>query len=237
MRAACGGGRLQLRAQQLVHFLRLLRAWRSGRCRWPTPVRRPRPSREAQCASVWITTDSWRLTTAAVSPASRCASVSPTQTIGVTPERQRGLGLVGDQLVALSMQRAALGMADDHVAAAELGQHRRPRPRRCRRPACAPNSPARPSAMLAAGQRDRRLATGTGTARTPPRRTRRAAPRRCRPATRHWPDGCRASSSCRRSACAVSLMLRLQSSTILPTCTLDSISACACAACAAGNTL
>ena len=46
-----------------------------------------------QCPLVWITAASWRLTTSSVLSASRSASVSPTQTIGVMPQARAALAL------------------------------------------------------------------------------------------------------------------------------------------------
>ena len=84
--------------------------------------------------------------------------------------RERGLGLVGDELVALGVQRAALGVADDHVAAAELGQHRRRHlagvgARLVRRAVLRAPGDGRAGEQLAAAAR------GTGTARTRPHRS------------------------------------------------------------------
>ena len=185
-----------------------------------------------QCASVWITADIWRFTTASVCPASRSASVSPTQTIGVRPMGQRHLGLVGDQLVALAVEARRSEWPTMHVAAAELGQHRRRRPRRCRRPTRAPSSPARPRRCHcpAATARRRR---GTGTARRRPPR---------RPTARPAFSAASSSALAARVPFIFQLpttslrrvmwdLLRLhQVSTSLPMCWFDSISACACAA-------
>ena len=152
-------------------------ASRCCRCRWPRPARRRRRSRRCSAPSVWITADSCRLTTPSVSSASRCGQRLADADDRRDAVRQRGLGLVGHQLVALAVVRAALGVPDDRVAAAELVQHRRrhlagvgallvrravlraPARRRCRR--------AR-----------RRLPTGTGTARRPRRPRRAGRPRR-----------------------------------------------------------
>ena len=73
----------------------------------------------------WITAASWRLTTSSVCPASRSASVSPTQTIGVMPLASAAAVLAATSLVGLAVVLAPLRMADDRVAHAEVLQHRR----------------------------------------------------------------------------------------------------------------
>ena len=47
------------------------------------------------------------------------------QTIGVEPGRERGDGLAIHGRVGLAEQRAALGVADDHVLGAGFADHRR----------------------------------------------------------------------------------------------------------------
>ena len=47
------------------------------------------------------------------------------QTIGTRPAVERGVHLLVDGHVGLAEQRAALGVADDHVARAGLANHRR----------------------------------------------------------------------------------------------------------------
>ena len=159
--------RLQLRAQQRMHGLRLVRAWRSCPCRSPTPARR----RPRSAAAVRERVDhgrSWRFTTLWVCPASRSASVSPMHTMGVSRGRARP-SPCRPPLVGFAMVRTPLRMADDHVAAAELGQHRRRylagvSARLVRRTIL----PAPTNARCPAATRPRRQ--GTGTARTPPHR-------------------------------------------------------------------
>ena len=97
---------------------------------------------------------------------------------------------------------APLRMADDDVAAAELGQHRRRRPRRCRRPTrgrAVLRAPGDRAAGERVARRRRRYGAGTQTATSAPQQ---AAPPSGRRAARRWPRGCRSSSSCRRRACA-----------------------------------
>ena len=100
-------------------------------------------------------------------PASRSASVSPTQTIGTRPCASAGAGLLGDERVALAVQRAPLGMADDDVAAAELGEHRRRDLAGERAADRGSSNPARPrrSALPCSSGGD--LARGTAPARRP----------------------------------------------------------------------
>ena len=64
------------------------------------------------------------MTTAACSPASRSACVSPTQTIGGQAGLQRRFRLGADERVGLVMERATLGMADDDVGRARVLEHR-----------------------------------------------------------------------------------------------------------------
>ena len=93
-------------------------------------------------------------TTACVRPASRSASCSPTHRIGIRPARQRRGELARHQRIVFAVQRAPLGMADDHVVAADVLQHRgghlagegalaprRTRPARRARPALPRSSP------------------------------------------------------------------------------------------------
>ena len=65
-----------------------------------------------------------------VSPASRVSSVSPQHTMGVMPAGKQRLDLLVDGLVGLAEHLATLGVADDAVVAADVGEHaaRRPRP-------------------------------------------------------------------------------------------------------------
>ena len=74
---------------------------------------------------------------------SRSSAVSPTQMIGDEVVRERRGDLARDLLVRLAVQRAALGVADDHVAALELRRGTPPRSRRCRRRTRAPRRPGR----------------------------------------------------------------------------------------------
>ena len=62
-------------------------------------------------------------TTSIVRPASRSSSDSPTQTIGAMFAAEQRRGLVRHVRVALAVERAPLAVADDRIAAAELGQH------------------------------------------------------------------------------------------------------------------
>ena len=72
-----------------------------------------------------IAAPSWRATTASVCPASRSASVSPTQRIGTRPCLSAAAAFCATSAIAFAVQRAPLRVADDDVAAAELGEHRR----------------------------------------------------------------------------------------------------------------
>ena len=163
-------------------------------------------------------------------PASRSASVSPTQTIGVTPLRQRGLGLVGHQL-----RRSRRG-----TGAARSGRRSRSGSR-TRRSIAADTSPVKAPCSCAeqscAPQRDRRC-------RRAPRAT------SARYGERHADRDVAAAYGPRRAmaASSASLAARLpfifqlptislrrigahaahHVSTILPMCWFDSISACAC---------
>ena len=109
------------------------------------------------------------------------ASVSPTQTIGVTPCASAALALSATSWSVSPWSCAALGVADDHVATAELGQHRGRHLAGVGALRRAPSSPARPSASVAAGAGDRDLRqvrrTGTHTATSA---THGRAARRCR---------------------------------------------------------
>jgi hypothetical protein len=155
------------------------------------------------------------------------------------PLRQRGLGLVGHHCIAFTMIGTALGVPDDHVAAAELGQHRH------RHLAGVGALLVRRAVLgapadVAAGQ-VQRPPRGRETAGTPPRRSQRGAP--CDTgqqfgiglvAAVHLPVAHHQLAShvvqflcCHDSAD--------QRSTILPTCWFDSIRAWASAACAAGT--
>ena len=78
-------------------------------------------------ASPWRT---WRSTTSSVRPASRSASVSPTQTMGRRPAREQRADLLAHGLVGLAEELAPLAVAHDAVPAAGVGEHRRRRPRR-----------------------------------------------------------------------------------------------------------
>ena len=60
-----------------------------------------------------------RASTASVWPASRCSSVSPTQTIGVSPASSAAMVFLQHGLVRLTEILAALAVADDHVRAAD----------------------------------------------------------------------------------------------------------------------
>ncbi len=55
-----------------------------------------------------------RSTTASVSPASRCSSVSPTQTMGAQLGGHRRGDLPGDRLVGLGEQLPLLAVPEDH---------------------------------------------------------------------------------------------------------------------------
>ena len=58
--------------------------------------------------------------TATVCPASRSASSSPTQTIGVSPAASAASGLLFTTCVGLAQDVPPLAVAEDHVAAAEV---------------------------------------------------------------------------------------------------------------------
>ena len=116
---------LQAAAQHCMHRLRLLRAWRCARCRSPRPARRRRPSAKCNGPAYGSPPTAAARRPLSVWPASRSASVSPTQTIGVRPWASARLALSATSWSDLAVVGAALRMADDHVAAAEFGQHRR----------------------------------------------------------------------------------------------------------------
>ena len=80
-------------------------------------------------------------------PASRSASVSPTQTIGISPCVQRRLRLLGDQRVALAVHARAAPSGRRSRSGSRTRPASPPRPRPCTRPARGSSSPARPSAI------------------------------------------------------------------------------------------
>ena len=191
------------------------------------------------CASAWIDGAELALDDRLGLPGLALGRVSPTQTIGVRPCASAALAFSATSCVALAVQRAALGVADDDVAAAELGQHRRRDlagvgARVVAEQSCAPQRMSLPASATATSREvgKRHAHRDVGVAERRRRERRRAA--------RRWPRGCRSSSSCRRRACVRMLACAggcaHHASTSLPMCWLDSISACACAASAAGNT-
>jgi hypothetical protein len=141
--------RRQLRAQAGVHFLRHFRrrglagADRPHRLVGDHDLSPPRRGQQFQHRAQ-LGADHW----SKVCPASRCASVSPTQTIGVMPSASTATPSSPPARCS-RVVGAALGVADDHVAAAEVGQHASPHfagvgaawrwpthPARPRRPGC-----------------------------------------------------------------------------------------------------
>src|SRR6185437_14228173 len=78
-------------------------------------------TRSAAPISGGIEPASCRPTTARACPASRSASLSPTQITAMSPARRRRLG--ADRLVAFAMIAAPLRVADDDVAAPGILQH------------------------------------------------------------------------------------------------------------------
>ena len=92
-------------------------------CRSPTPARtrrrcaprRRRAPRSAPRAGV--------RPPHSVSLRSRSASVSPTHAIGVSPAASAARAFAANDRVRLPMQLPALRMADDRIAASELGDH------------------------------------------------------------------------------------------------------------------
>ena len=185
---------------------------------------------DAMRRCTWITAASWRLTTPRSRRLRAAASVSPTQTIGVSPAPARPCALSATSCVALAMILAALGVADDDVAAAEIHQHRRRHlagegALRVRRESCAPSAMAcRPAAIC--------TAPSTAPARRPQRR---------RPACRMPAQGVQQRVVGSQAAIHLPvagdqlpsghrhLVLVHQVSTILPMCWFDSIRAWACA--------
>ena len=94
----------------------------SCRCRSPRPAHRRRPAfaarRAGRHAALELAAEHLqRLAGLAL------GQVSPTQTIGSSPARQRRLGLGAHDGVGLAAIGAPLGMADDHVAGAAVAQH------------------------------------------------------------------------------------------------------------------
>ena len=100
-------------------------AWRSARCRSPTPARRrswsPPPARRVSAASA----PSWRSSTCSVAPSRRSASLSPTARITAQAGRMRRGQLLGQSRVGLVEVLAPLGVAEQHAVDAEVEQHRR----------------------------------------------------------------------------------------------------------------
>ena len=94
----------------------------SDRCRSPRPARR-RSTRFAGFEASGTEPRSCRRTTLSVLPASRSPCVSPTQTIAVSPARCAASALARTVGVLLAMVVAALGMADDDVGRAGVGEH------------------------------------------------------------------------------------------------------------------
>ena len=102
------------------------RAWRLCRCRSPRPARRRctvcRHLLGRQPASE--PSNCWR-TTSSVRPASRSASCSPTQTIGISPAAKAAWIFLLISSFDLAEDRAPLAVAEDHVLAADVDEHRR----------------------------------------------------------------------------------------------------------------
>ena len=224
-------GRASWRAQQRVHLLRLRRASPSCRCRSPRPARRRPRSRRSQSPWRSITARQLPLDDRPRSgPASRSASVSPTQTIGVRPVRQRRGRPSRPPAASVSpCSGAPLRMADDDVAAAELREHRRRHLAGEGAAARGWSSPARPSAIGAALQQPsatcaevgRRHADGDARPDTVPR-SRSAASSASLAARLPFIFQLPATRPARPLAPALTTC-----STILPMCRFDSISACA----------
>ncbi len=66
----------------------------------------------------------WASRTLSVSSLSRCSLVSPRQTIGISRAAERGVELAIDLRVGLAHAVAALAVAQDHMRAAGIDQHR-----------------------------------------------------------------------------------------------------------------
>ena len=108
--AAC-----QLRAQHGMHLLRLL--GRGGLAGTDGPDRLIGHDHFADAMAVEVNhRRQLARTTASVSPASRSASVSPTQTMGSDARCQRALGLDRHLRIGLAMVLAALRMPYQHIA-------------------------------------------------------------------------------------------------------------------------
>ena len=122
-RAACAA--LQLRAQQRMHRLRLLGRGGLAGADGPDRLVGDDAAGDAMRRACRSPPRAGARPPLRSAPASRSASVSPTQTMGTSPCSSAALALSATSCVALAVQRAPLGVADDDVAAAELGQHRR----------------------------------------------------------------------------------------------------------------
>ena len=138
-------------------------------------------------------------------PASRSASVSPTQTIGTKPCGQGRVGLGAHQSTALPVIAAPLGVAENDVTAAGVRQHGRGDIARMR---ARLGRVAVLGAQLnrTAGQAPRRPAEADGTAGRPENRSPSAGrpSRPARPRAKSGPrrPGAHSSSNCPRSASA-----------------------------------
>ena len=109
-----------------VGVLGLVRRRRPTGADRPTPARRRRRGRPISAGVMPARLpSSWRPSTVSVSPASRWSSVSPTQTIGVSPASIAGPRLAGDDSVVFPEELPSLGVPRMTWVAPAVHEHAR----------------------------------------------------------------------------------------------------------------
>ncbi len=231
-------GMMQLCAQHRVHRLRLLGRGGLAGADGPHGLVGDHDLADAYGHSRAMTAASWRFTTSSVLPASRCC-----QRLADADDRRDAVGQRGTRSSRPRPRRSRRGTGD---APSGRRWHSAPAKSLSIAADCSPvKAPCGLRGNVLRAQRHRlrtrraaiAVARNTARARTARCRTRAHSPRAL-PQRRHQRlvggQGCRSSSSCRRSVSAVGRHRARRCchhvSTILPMCWFDSINACACAA-------